>query len=161
MRNFLLLFLLLGVLMTSCQDNLVYTEFRPTANGKWLADEVMKFDIAEMDSLQGHNLFINIRNDETFEFSNLFLITEFEHPNGETIRDTLEYVMTKPDGNWLGTGYGSIKENKLWYKENIVFKDSGVYKVRVSHAMRKNGDVEGIQMLEGITDVGIQIEEIQ
>lgn len=156
------LFFILGVfLVASCQDNLSYSEFKSMSNGKWLANETVEFEFEEIDSLKSHNLFITIRNDQAFEFSNLFLITEFEHPNGETLRDTLEYQMALPDGSWLGTGHGSIKENKLWYKENIVFQDSGVYKVRVSHAMRKNGDVDGIQMLEGITDVGLQIEKMQ
>ncbi len=138
---------------------MVYSDYEPLANGKWESDNIVEFQVQELDSVQNHNLFINIRNDDTFEFSNLFLITELEFPNGETTRDTLEYVMAKPDGEWLGMGNGSIKENKLWYKENIVFNDSGVYKIRVSHAMRKNGDVNGIQMLKGITDVGLQIEK--
>ena len=54
---------------------------------------------------------------------------------------------------------GSIKESKLWYKENIVFPDSGVYKLSVSHAMRKNGEVDGLFILDGITDVGLEIEK--
>jgi gliding motility-associated lipoprotein GldH len=75
------------------------------------------------------------------------------------VRDTLEYEMAKPDGQWLGTGYGSLKENKLWYKENVVFPSSGVYTLEISHAMRKNGQVDGIVELEGITDVGYLIEK--
>ena len=67
--------------------------------------------------------------------------------------------MALPNGQWLGKGYGSIKENKLWYKENIVFPSSGVYTLQISHAMRKNGNIEGIVDLEGITDVGFQIEK--
>jgi gliding motility-associated lipoprotein GldH len=57
----------------------------------------------------------------------------------------------------LGKGNGSIKESKLWYKENIVFSTSGVYTIEVSQAMRKNGNVSGIINLEGITDVGIEV----
>ena len=105
-------------------------------------------------------MFINIRNDNSFEFSNLFLITELEYPDGNTLKDTLEYAMAEPTGEWLGKGFGSGKESKLWYKESIVFPDSGVYKVKVTHAMRKNGDVEGISILDGITDIGLEIEKI-
>jgi gliding motility-associated lipoprotein GldH len=161
MRN--IFFLLIGAsfLMVSCQDNLSYSEFRSIDNEKWYANTILEFEIAEIDTVKSHNVFITIRNDQTFEFSNLFLITEFEKPNGKTTRDTLEYLMAKPNGEWLGTGHGSIKENKLWYKENIDFKDSGVYRIRVSHAMRKNGKRNGIKMLQGITDVGVQVEKIQ
>jgi gliding motility-associated lipoprotein GldH len=68
--------------------------------------------------------------------------------------------MAQPTGEWLGKGVGSVKENKLWYKENIVFPQSGVYKVNVFHAMRKNGEVDGLHELDGITDVGLEIEKV-
>ncbi|WP_373518742.1 gliding motility lipoprotein GldH, partial [Pricia sp.] len=116
------------------------------------------FSFSEIDTVQRHNMFINVRNDATFAYSNLFLIAELEFPTGETVKDTLQYEMALPDGTWLGKGYGSIKENKLWYKENIVFPTSGVYNVRISQAMRKNGSVDGVVNLEGITDVGFEIE---
>lgn len=159
MRKYFSLLLLLAFFCYSCQDALVYSEYRATSNGRWNADEIMEFEITGIDSTLVSNMFINVRNDETFAFSNLFLITEFELPNGETTKDTLEYEMAKPDGEWLGSGHGSIKENKLWYKENVVFRDTGVYKVRVAHAMRKNGEVNGIEALMGITDVGLAIEK--
>ena len=151
--------ILLVLLMASCNKELVYSEFQSVPNGKWQATDTLEFQVSDLDSLQRHNMFINVRNNDAFPFSNLFLITELEHPTGETVRDTLEYEMAKPDGEWLGTGQGSIKESKLWYRENVVFRDTGVYKVRVMHAMRKNGSVEGLEILEGITDVGLQIEK--
>ena len=49
-------------------------------------------------------------------------------------------------------------QDKLWYKENIVFDQNGVYTIELSHAMRQNGKVEGIDNLMGITDVGIEVE---
>lgn len=117
------------------------------------------FEFSGLNPALTHNMFIHIRNNDNFQFSNLFLIAELEHPNGNTLKDTLEYKMAKPNGEWLGRGLGSIKENKLWFKENIVFRDSGIYKVTVSHAMRRNGAVEGLNILEGVTDVGLRIEK--
>ncbi|MGI9551766.1 MAG: gliding motility lipoprotein GldH, partial [Aurantibacter sp.] len=125
----------------------------------WSKDSIVKFTFSEIDTLLNHNIFINVRNDQTFPYNNLFLIAELNYPSGESVRDTLEYEMALPDGTWLGKGYGSIKENKLWYKENIVFPSSGVYTLQLSHAMRKNGAVEGVANLEGITDVGFEIEK--
>lgn len=121
--------------------------------------DTVQFEFSGMDTISAYNMFINIRNDDKFPFSNLFLITEFEAPSGNTLKDTLEYKMAEPTGEWLGKGFGSVKENKLWFQENVVFPDSGVYKVNISHAMRKNGDVEGIHVLDGITDVGLEIEK--
>lgn len=147
------------ILLSSCNENLVKSEFRATQNGAWNKDSVYQFTFSELDTVQRHHMFITVRNDASYPYNNLFLITELEFPNGKTVKDTLEYEMALPDGTWLGKGYGSIKENKLWYKENIVFPVPGVYRLSLSHAMRKNGNVNGVVNLQGITDVGFQIEK--
>lgn len=154
-RSLFVLALLL--VLASCDSALVKSEYRATGNGSWDKDVVMEFSFSELDSIQKHDIYINVRNDESFPYNNLFLIAEMAFPTGEIVTDTLEYEMAMPDGTWLGKGYGSIKENKLWYKENIVFPTSGVYTLQISHAMRKNGNVNGVVNLEGITDVGFEI----
>ncbi|GAB5473269.1 MAG: gliding motility lipoprotein GldH [Maribacter sp.] len=156
MGRFIGAIVIMAVLI-SCNSNMVKSEYRATDGGLWNKDDVLEFTFSEVDTVQPHDVFINVRNDETFPYNNLFLIAELNFPDGNTVTDTLEYEMALPDGTWLGKGYGSLKENKLWYKENIVFPDSGVYTLRVSHAMRKNGNVNGIINLEGITDVGFEI----
>ncbi|MGW9684671.1 gliding motility lipoprotein GldH [Flagellimonas sp. 2504JD1-5] len=159
MRNKFLVVLVFMWSMVSCNNNLVFSEFKAMENGKWNMDKAINFEFSSLDSVQPHNMFINVRNDNTFQFSNLFLITELEHPDGKTFKDTLEYKMAEPTGEWLGKGLGSVKENKLWFQEKIVFPDSGVYKLNIVHAMRKNGNVEGLHILDGITDVGLEIEK--
>lgn len=145
------------LMLVSCDSNVIKSEYRSLNNGIWNKDEVLEFSISEMDTLQEHDIFIMVRNDNTFDYSNLFLIAALTTPEGEVIKDTLEYTMALPDGTWLGKGNGSIKENKLWYKENIDFPSSGVYTIAISHAMRKNGSVAGIVGLQGITDIGIEV----
>ncbi|WP_047417710.1 gliding motility lipoprotein GldH [Cellulophaga sp. Hel_I_12] len=154
------IFGLLSVLvLVSCDSAVLKSEYRATTDGKWDKDAILEFSFSEVDTLKQHHIFINLRNDETYEFSNIFLIAELNYPNGASVTDTLEYEMTMPDGEWLGKGTGSIKENKLWYKENIVFPVKGVYTLKIGHAMRKNGAAKGIIDLDGITDVGYQIEK--
>ncbi len=156
MRRFFFVGILFLVL-ASCDSAMVQSDYTSLNNAVWEKDAMVEFSLEELDSVMRYDVFINIRNDHSFPFNNLFLIAELASPSGETTRDTLEYEMATPDGTWLGKGYGSIKENKLWYKENIGFPDSGVYTLRLSHAMRKNGSVNGIEQLEGITDVGFEI----
>ena len=104
-------------------------------------------------------MFLIVRNDENYKFSNLFLITTMRFPDGKIIKDTLEYAMAEPDGEWLGSGFTSVKESKLWYKEGVNFPHPGAYQFSLEHAMRKNGNLEGVEQLEGITDIGIKIEK--
>lgn len=152
--------LLLVIVLVSCDGQTIKSAYSPTDNGVWHKDSIMQFTFSDLDTVQPFNVFINIRNDQVYPYSNLFLIAELNSPDGIMVRDTLEYEMALPDGEWLGSGNGSLKENKLWYKENFVFPSSGEYTLKLSHAMRKNGQVDGISELEGITDVGYQIEKI-
>ncbi|MEL6916100.1 MAG: gliding motility lipoprotein GldH [Bacteroidota bacterium] len=151
--------ILFVVLLVSCNENLVFSEFKSMEGNSWSKENTLEFTFSKLDSVTTHNIFITVRNDDTFPYSNLFLITELNFPSGKTVKDTLEYEMALPDGQWLGKGYGSIKESKLWYKENIVFSDTGVYTLLLSHAMRKNGSANGVIDLKGITDVGFEIEK--
>lgn len=146
-------------LFLSCQTNITHTQYTGVQNGKWAVNDTISFSFTPADTTSVHHLFLQVRNDNSYPFSNLFLITKLGYPTGEVETDTLEYAMALPDGSWLGTGAGSIKESKLWHRENIVFPNSGVYTLEVIHAMRKNGKTEGVSVLEGILDVGYQIEK--
>ena len=128
-------------------------------DGYWGQDEVVEFKLPQLDSLKKYNLFVNIRNTNDYKYNNIFLIVSINFPYGKTVTDTLEYRMANPDGSWMGQGVGNVKENKLWYKEHVRFFEDGNYNVTVEQAMRNNGAVEGVLKLEGITDVGLSIEE--
>lgn len=156
--NKLLAFILLSVLFVSCESNTVFSETR-AMEGYWGADEVVEFKLPELDSLKKYNLFLNIRNTNEYKYNNLFLIVNMNFPHGKTVTDTLEYRMANPDGSWLGQGIGNVKENKLWYKEHVQFFEAGTYTVTIAQAMRNNGAEEGVTKLEGITDVGFNVEE--
>ncbi len=144
------------IAFSSCDRARVFDEYKPVKD--WNKDSIVSFNIASLDTSKVYDLFINIRNTSDYNFSNLFLITEIKFPEGKVISDTLEYEMTKPNGEWLGTGFGDVKESKLWYKENVMFDEPGNYTVTIQQAMRKNGEVDGIKELEGITHVGFRIE---
>jgi len=142
----------------SCDKKRIYDEYKPVAEG-WKKDSSFVFKPGKLDSLKAYNLFINVRNNKDYKYSNLFLITEMQFPQGKIVTDTLEYEMAAPNGKWLGTGFGDVKESKLWYKENVKFTEPGAYRVRIKQAMRKNDKVNGIEILEGITHIGFRIEK--
>ena len=149
--------LIAGIVLSSCDSNQVFDEYKTVPN-QWNKDSIISFNITPPDSTKAYNLFVNIRNTSAYKYRNLFLIVDMNFPNGKVIKDTLEYEMAKPNGELLGTGFADVKENKLWYKESVIFKETGEYKVNMGPAMRKYGDVEGIDELEGVTDIGFRIE---
>ena len=155
-----MLILLLLTLVMSCDSSAVFDEYK-TVSTAWNKEDVVSFKINPPDSIKPYNLFVNIRNTNTYKFSNLYLIVQMKFPHGKSITDTLQYRMTTPTGKWLGEGLSTVKENKLWYKEGVVFNEKGEYQVNIQHAMRQNGEVNGVVNLEGITDVGFRIEKTE
>ncbi|OUR93863.1 gliding motility lipoprotein GldH [Flavobacteriales bacterium 34_180_T64] len=153
--------LIIGIVFSSCDSNQVFDEYKSVPN-QWHKDSLISFDVTAPDSLNSYNLFVNLRNNNDYKYNNLFLIVEMNYPNGKIVTDTLEYVMAAPDGTLLGTGFTDVKENKLWYRGHntpFLFNENGAYKINIQHAMRENGKVEGIENLEGITDIGFRIEQ--
>lgn len=156
-NKFQLIVLVFSFLIVSCDSNRIYDEYKSVSN-EWQKSDIVEFDFTPTDTLKTYNLFINLRNNNDYKFNNLFLIAEISYPNGKSVVDTLEYKMAKPNGELLGEGFTDIKENKLWYKENFTFNESGIYIIKLQHAMRENGNIEGVDALEGVTDIGFRIE---
>ncbi len=152
-------FLLLISILFSCKQNTVFTKYKSLDNTKWHKDSIVTFTYNAKDTISKNNIYINLRNNKDYEFSNLFLIVGIEFPNQYNIKDTLEYEMTNEKGVFLGTGFTDIKENKLEYKTNIRFPQQGKYVFTIEQVMRKLGNVQGEEYLNGITDVGIEIEK--
>lgn len=154
-----LVFICLAVMFfTSCDEHMVFEEYKSLPD-EWDRDSIVKFEVNNLDSIQPYDLFINLRNTNAYKFSNIFLISRINFPNGRVIQDTLEYDMAHSDGAWMGEGIGESKTSKLWYKEHVRFSERGAYTVEIRQAMRKNGKEKGIKNLKGITEVGLRIEQ--
>ncbi len=139
---------------------MVYDQYKPIEKHSWDSEQPVNFIVSNSDTISIKNVFINIRNNKNYEFNSLFLIAKMEFPSGYKVVDTLEYEMTDAFGNWLGSGFTDIKENKLFYKEHVVFSEKGDYKFKVYQATRSINDIEGTNPLKGITDVGLRIEKV-
>ena len=157
MRNFLVLIITIATLI-SCDTNHVLDDYE-TLPKVWKKGDSISFAFKSPDTLKTYDVFLNLRNNNDYEFSNLFLIVGLKTPSNNKTIDTLEYQMTAPNGEWLGSGFSEIKENKLWYKDAIQFKEDGNYTLTIEHAIRKNGNINGVEQLKGITEIGYRLEE--
>ncbi len=153
----------LCVLILACDSKATFDVYKSMPN-KWHKDSLASFNFRAPDTINNYNLYVNLRNTNDYKFNNLYLIVELNYPNGKTVKDTLEYKMAAPNGELLGEGFTDVKENRLWYKgykTPFKFTEDGDYKVNIQHAMRNNGEVNGIENLEGITDIGFRVEQAQ
>lgn len=157
-RNSIFVFGALLFLFCSCDEKRVFDEYK-SFDSVWNKDSIVSFDFEQQDTTRLYNMFVNIRSNNDYPYSNIFLIVEMQQPDTDfTIVDTLEYQMANPDGTLMGEGFTDVKESKLWYREEVKFPTLGNYKVNIQQAVREAGKVPGVQELEGITEVGFRIE---
>ena len=160
MRKIILL-IIISFVISSCSDSAIYDQYTSVSNDGWHKDSIFNFKFSPTDTISRNNLFINLRNNNNYQFSNLFLIVDIDFPNNTSVKDTLEYEMTDAHGKFLGTGLTDLKENKLEYKTNVIFPVAGEYTVSIQQAMRKSGAVDGVEKLEGVIDVGLRIGKLE
>ena len=159
LKSSILLIIIAGLII-SCDKKRVFDEYQ-SVGSTWNMKKEVVFELPKMDTLKKYNLFINLRANDDYKFNNLFLIVSMEQPNGLTKVDTLEYEMADVDGTLLGEGFSDIKESKLFYKENVKFKASENNKIHIKQAVRQTGKIEGVQDLEGITEIGFRVESLE
>lgn len=157
--NNLFIAAVLAILLASCDKERVFDEYKSVGSA-WHKDTIASFDLPQVDTTKAYNLFVNVRSNDAYPYSNLFLIVQMDHPGRLSKVDTLEYVMADEEGRLLGEGFSDIKESKLFYKEKVRFK-KGQYKVHIKHAVRETGKVQGVPELKGISEVGFRIEYAQ
>lgn len=160
MRNSFLVILFSVFIFTSCDKKRVFDSYKSVPS-QWHKDSIINFKFKAPDTLNNYNLFINLRNTSDYKYKNLYLIASLKLPHGKTITDTIQYEMANEKGEFLGTGFSDLKENKLWYKgyeQPFKFQEKGEYQITLQQAMRENGKVNGVINLQGVTDIGIRIE---
>lgn len=156
-KSSVLIAFLCFLFLFSCDKKRVFDEYKNVGNA-WHKDSIVTFDLPQLDAKKKYNLFVNVRDNDDYPFSNLFLIVSLEQPNRQVKVDTLEYLMTNPDGTLLGEGFSDVKESKLFYKDGESFTQKGIYKIHIRHAVRQTGKVDGVERLKGISDIGFRIE---
>ena len=153
------LYLSLVTLIAGCVLGDEKLQFSSFSNG-WPQHEGVQFRFTPEKMNSPTNLFLYLRNNDDYPFANIHLITTLENPIGEKLIDTLSYTMATPEGEWLGEGL-LVHESKLWFKEAYHFRVVGEHSLTIKPAMRHNEHAESIDVLKGITEVGIGIERIQ
>lgn len=154
-----ILYILPLVLLFSCNSNVVFSDNKsiPEDEG-WAKKNKLSFEVEIQDTESRHDVYINVRNADTYMYRNLFMFLETKYPDGNSKLDTLECLLADEKGNWLGSGAGDLWDNSILFKKNTKFPVKGKYTFTFEQAMRY-GDQAAIDPLPFILDVGITIEK--
>jgi gliding motility-associated lipoprotein GldH len=148
------------VLLCGCGSEHL-ADYQTIPNGEWSEDQPIEFSLPKLDSTAQYDVLLSLRNSIDYPFNNLFLLVTLSHPDGYQQVDTLEYRMARPDGSWLGVGAGNLKDNLLEYRRAMTFDQAGHYRLSLAHALRRNGEVQGVSSLNGVMELGYQLIKIE
>lgn len=123
------------------------------ADSGWEASNPARFEWLVTDSLSRYDFFIDLRHDQSYPFSNIYLFVEFTFPNGRMMRDTLSCELADERGKWLGSGFGNLVDHRIGFRRATGFPLNGDYDLSISHGMR-------MDPLIGISDVGFRLETV-
>lgn len=123
-----------------------------SVGGKWDKNKEQKLAFKITDSQNPKNITFVVRNNNDYPYSNIRFIVNFSNlKTKQSQTDTLNYIIAKPNGEWLGKGFGETKEILFQYKAKYKFPENGEYSIGIVQAMRNNA-------LPGIEDIGVKIE---
>jgi gliding motility-associated lipoprotein GldH len=137
---------------SSCDTKAIFDKTIKIPDYNWDMNNVIKLDAEIKDTINSHDIYINVRHASGYQFSNLFLFLTTKTPKGETALDTVELTLADARGKWLGKGMGDIWDNQVLFKKNFRFPEAGTWHFELEQAMR-------INPLPQIMDVGMRIEK--
>lgn len=143
-----------AVALTSvaCTQGVAFDEFESLAKEGWDKDTLAVFRTDMTDSAGVYNVWVQVRNDNTYAYSNLWLFIDVIAPDGVSRRDTLECILARPDGTWVGGGWGSLYNTRCPYMAGVRFSKPGPYTFRLTQGMRTD-------CLTGIHDIGLLVQK--
>lgn len=151
---FMATFFVAIIFLSSCDRNVFFEKNVDLPENRWGEKNAIKFTVDISDTINSHNLYINLRNASGYQFSNIFLFFTTTAPSGKMERDTIELTLADANGKWLGDGSGDIWDNRQLFKKNFKFPEAGTYTFQLEQAMR-------IDPLPQIMDAGIRIEKVE
>jgi len=150
--RFSLVIALILLLGSGCNRNVAFENYNPIPEGGWHQNSLAIFQFEIRDTLNTYDLQFHIRHHIDYSYRNLWVFATIDYPDGQTTRDTIEFLIADNQGYWFGKGVGKIKENHILLSRHIRFDQPGTYTFSFQQAMREKD-----MILEHIQDIGLSV----
>ena len=104
MKKLVSLLALVGIVLTSCTQEAIYTKAFRFKNEKW----------------ELYDFIFTLRSTTDYAYNNLWVFLRTPPPYGKSVREPYEIKMADPNGNWIGNKSGTIVEHQLIFKRRKV-----------------------------------------
>jgi len=135
----------------SCSHREVFFEYHSFPNVEWNREDPVVFNVQIEDNSQPYDVSLEIRNSNSYPFSNIWLFVDYKAPNGQSRADTIGADLANVYGKWYGKGL-SLYNLSIPYENSILFPDKGTYIYSIRQGMRESP-------LKGISDIGLKISK--
>jgi len=151
----LLLAIAAAFYLSSCDEPPYFEEYLKVGESGWLADSSASFQVEIEDTSSAYALVFNLRANDDYPYSNLYLFRKILSAESTEYADTAQIFLADAYGRWLGDGIGELKTFQRPYRRvPLSFRKKGVYTFEFSQAMRT-------QALTGVEEVGLTIYKIE
>ena len=149
------IFLLLTLLFSSCDDARVYEENNELSGKAWYVDSIQAFSFTVKEKETPFNLLVNIRNSEKYPYYNLFLRYYITDSLGKEVKSQqTELILMDPQtGKPLGKGLGDIYSHQFEILNAFHFPATGLYHIKFKQYMRQDP-------LPEIYSIGFRLEKM-
>lgn len=140
------------LMLSSCNKNVVYSNYQSFENNEWAAKNKAVFDVDVTDTESLNTISLMIRHADSYPFSNIILFVTTQYPDGKKLTDTMEVILATQKGEWQGSGAGDIFDLKVPIKKGVRFIQPGKYEFSFEQGMR-------VDPLPLVMDFGFEIEK--
>lgn len=140
------------IIVSACNPNKVFNQRIEIPGAIWHQDSLMAIEFDINDNSIPYDLSVDLRTNEFYPASNLWLFIETHSPTKGTQRDTLQCILTDEQGHCLGDISGDICDYLISWHKAVKFPEQGKYKVTFQHGMRT-------EKLPCVHEIGLLIEK--
>jgi len=141
--------MVLGII--SCSHNEVFFDYHSFANAEWRRNDTAVFNVRIENKSLPYDVSIELRNNDAYAFSNIWLFVDYQLPSGKARTDTVVADLADVYGKWYGKGM-SLHNLSIPYETAILFPDTGIYTYSIRQGMWDNP-------LKGISDIGLKVSK--
>lgn len=142
--------LLTMLVLVGCTQPALYEGMYSFENREWAMGDRTVHTLTVTDTVSLYDVYLNLRIGTAYPYANMYLFVTTGMPDGRSLRDTVECILADRTGRWLGDGLGDIRDNRILFKPQVRFPQSGTYTFALEHGMRT-------ETLPEVYDAGIGI----
>jgi gliding motility-associated lipoprotein GldH len=147
----IIVFVLVSFCFGACGTAPIFDENKEIVEYNWDYKAPINLDVNITDTNKYCNIFINLRINGDYKYSNLFMWVYETLPDKTVSKERVEFILADDRGKWLGKGLGDIHPYQLQFKPRKKFKQAGIYSYSLEQNMRDD-------ILANVVSAGVRIE---